>query len=697
MKETKFPAVTICPSYTEKWNAIAGAFSSLDQDGAEALKAFDEMTKEYYGSRDPSVYENIRMRWVNKMIKNLVDEILIQSQPLLDKPLSVYLKELGFPQNVARFAYYLAFIFYSNFGNDDNGRDNFRTDIKIDAIRMKLNGQNETIDHMTNFLCQNASILCQESLNQTAAQIWLESNSSKRVQKDYTPYFICWQTELPNQSNPNLKEWCSETWNNMSSELFQDTIRGVHELFMIENIWSKRAFQEMMVVSEFQENQEIDAKFFGIKQGFTKHLTSVLKNPFPVSLTFLWDMLNIEHGGHWPRWLKPDWTEGWWNENIDRCFKEGNETVCDSMKAEALTLLKQLKPSDFNKILGLFSKKHNFIPLCSFSTKVGDLQPCSLFQVTQNRSIQSTCFTFNGQGEHADKVIKKLGPQRGLTVLLEASDFSMTNEIDFGVLAHEPGVTSDINLLHESHIEVPAGQAITISLKPTVYTTSDDFNSMSEEKRNCQLSNENEHYHQANCVFELKKAMAIEKCNCTPWDLLTLGQRKSTDVCEHFGLACYQRVIFDSVLEEELLMTNCKPACRYIDYSATISTIIPLSKVLGNKASWPWGRHSKTLEQYLWKGVFSLNNDQGFRKINPLIAFNSSYKTDRLAKMTLLNINFGEPDNTMIMQDAKVTFPDMIGNIGGTLGIFLGISMISLFDIFQETFSLFRKKFLLLK
>ena len=34
----------------------------------------------------------------------------------------------------------------------------------------------------------------------------------------------------------------------------------------------------------------------------------------------------------------------------------------------------------------------------------------------------------------------------------------------------------------------------------------------------------------------------------------------------------------------------------------------------------------------------------------------------------------------MIIKDAKVTFADMLGNIGGTLGVFIGLSFVGLLD-----------------
>ena len=44
--------------------------------------------------------------------------------------------------------------------------------------------------------------------------------------------------------------------------------------------------------------------------------------------------------------------------------------------------------------------------------------------------------------------------------------------------------------------------------------------------------------------------------------------------------------------------------------------------------------------------------------------------------------NFIHKETTVIMKDAKVTFADMLGNIGGTLGVFIGLSFVGLLDFF---------------
>ena len=51
-----------------------------------------------------------------------------------------------------------------------------------------------------------------------------------------------------------------------------------------------------------------------------------------------------------------------------------------------------------------------------------------------------------------------------------------------------------------------------------------------------------------------------------------------------------------------------------------------------------------------------------------------------MARTSLVHVNFIKPEANVIMKDAKVTFPDMLGNIGGTFGVFLGLSFVGILD-----------------
>ena len=51
-----------------------------------------------------------------------------------------------------------------------------------------------------------------------------------------------------------------------------------------------------------------------------------------------------------------------------------------------------------------------------------------------------------------------------------------------------------------------------------------------------------------------------------------------------------------------------------------------------------------------------------------------------LKRTSLIRINFEDSEVLTVTKDAKITLPDMIGNIGGTLGVFIGFSFLGLLD-----------------
>ena len=59
--------------------------------------------------------------------------------------------------------------------------------------------------------------------------------------------------------------------------------------------------------------------------------------------------------------------------------------------------------------------------------------------------------------------------------------------------------------------------------------------------------------------------------------------------------------------------------------------------------------------------------------------------------ISMVNINFESPRITHIIKDAKVTFSDILGNVGGTLGIFLGISIVSLVEELLVVWNFFKQ------
>ena len=57
-----------------------------------------------------------------------------------------------------------------------------------------------------------------------------------------------------------------------------------------------------------------------------------------------------------------------------------------------------------------------------------------------------------------------------------------------------------------------------------------------------------------------------------------------------------------------------------------------------------------------------------------------------MKRTSIVHVNFVEKQVWTVTKDAKITIPDMIGNIGGTLGVFVGFSFLGLLDTMVEFF-----------
>lgn len=52
-----------------------------------------------------------------------------------------------------------------------------------------------------------------------------------------------------------------------------------------------------------------------------------------------------------------------------------------------------------------------------------------------------------------------------------------------------------------------------------------------------------------------------------------------------------------------------------------------------------------------------------------------------IRQVGFVEVNFDHQLATVTLKDAKVTFPDKVGNIGGTFGVFLGLSFVGILDV----------------
>ena len=60
--------------------------------------------------------------------------------------------------------------------------------------------------------------------------------------------------------------------------------------------------------------------------------------------------------------------------------------------------------------------------------------------------------------------------------------------------------------------------------------------------------------------------------------------------------------------------------------------------------------------------------------------------------MAVISVNFGPGYGTILTSDVKATFSDKLGTVGGTFGMFVGISFLGIFDLFHDLFAALKDK-----
>lgn len=171
----------------------------------------------------------------------------------------------------------------------------------------------------------------------------------------------------------------------------------------------------------------------------------------------------------------------------------------------------------------------------------------------------------------------------------------------------------------------------------------------------------NKTYYQSECQSFFHQNEIAEKCNCyeKPFDdNINLPHCESVE-----QLKCVNQ-IWEYIKEKgyiNLYSKYCPVECNIVTYPLTISTSSYLS------------------------------NPNSMKKLFNNTALSSKYSNDTLNydkiknKVLALNIYYDKLEYTLINQEPKFQILDLVSNIGGLLGLFLGVSLLSFLEIIEFT------------
>ena len=250
-------------------------------------------------------------------------------------------------------------------------------------------------------------------------------------------------------------------------------------------------------------------------------------------------------------------------------------------------------------------------------------------------------------------------------------------------------ISTKTNILDQKRgtIDLKPGYHVSVRVTPKVIDASEDFVEFDVRTRNCKLPYETDelkffqNYTKDGCELECALNRSLSVCKCLPWYLP--NNFKEASMCDMFGSKCV-----DSILSDQRNYRTCKEQCledcKITSYAAIPSYVPidpeqtcaePIFKAIFEKIYWSY-QHEMNFERMTmgkWK-----NWDDIQKKAEKAMYFCQEYVLKYISIVTVET-----PVNSVVKAKrvARITFNDKLAAIGGTLGLFSGISILSMVEV----------------
>jgi hypothetical protein len=336
-----------------------------------------------------------------------------------------------------------------------------------------------------------------------------------------------------------------------------------------------------------------------------------------------------------------------------------------------------LRKYDDNELMKILNKNKTSINAMLLSCKFGDgdcrEEDFEFFQMGEF----SKCYKFNsGLGFSGDalafKNTTKFGKNYGFRMELyvgsqEECKSPLTSISGLVIYAHNHTYT----LTEEDNgLQVQPGTEVTIAIDRTYvkklsFPYSDCFESLDKvDKQNQDLIirtiNLTKIYTQQYCLQLCFQDFLIHFCDCYDHTLPNFSP-SGKNACSKFIDSLYNcqyliKRLFYNGKNDEHCLKSCPKECDYIRYDTTISN-----------TKYPAKGYFEFMEGY-YNGSFDSKIENGSLQANSILAVSVFYTSSSYTKIT---------------EVPSLAFYDLLPNIGGTMGLFLGISVLSFVEIVE--------------
>ena len=255
-------------------------------------------------------------------------------------------------------------------------------------------------------------------------------------------------------------------------------------------------------------------------------------------------------------------------------------------------------------------------------------------------------------------------------------------------LAYTLGISTKVNLIDQKRnlIDILPGFKTVVKVIPQLINTTTSFDEMAVSTRNCKLSTENEEFNLLNsytkvgCEFECAVKRAVSVCKCMPW--FYTNNFESTPICNGFSGYCFEHFISD---ESNYKKSGdlCKEDCRGIPMTVVTTYVLINAVDLCKEGSF-FKKHliHSFRQHFAFKNYETLVTGDGQIPDLQASMANGSLCYQFVEKFIAM-VSVESPTSSVAKsaREPRVTFMDQLGTIGGTLGLFTGMSLLSMIEI----------------
>lgn len=228
----------------------------------------------------------------------------------------------------------------------------------------------------------------------------------------------------------------------------------------------------------------------------------------------------------------------------------------------------------------------------------------------------------------------------------------------FKIIFHTPG---EIPQVTTNYFRIASGQGTTINIRPTVIQTSTSLKRYTYKQRQCYFDGEKDLqffkvYTQSNCEMECLANYTLRKCGCVKFSMPRLNVTRicglqEFDCGREAEIELFEDMNYNLLSDDEHSRKrekcHCKPACTSINYYTEMSQVeFDFKKVVKPKS---------------YGGQSMLDHED--------------------LVISYVAIYFKQKDFLNMKREELYGWRDFIANIGGLMGLFMGVSVISLAEI----------------